>query len=163
MATVVVSQLVMVVHAEATTGGSSKKGFLKDCVKFTRKHLCQSIFLIKLQVSAVYFTKKKCRCFPWFQILSCEFCQFFKNALFTEQLRATASVKNQIWSFLNFFAQQTVYIASASLSITFLGIHLYCVNLPTFAFTPFLSYYCMLPVSKFRGLFWYIFYIIGFK
>ena len=32
---------------------SIKKGALRNCVKFTGKHLCQSLFLIKLQGSGL--------------------------------------------------------------------------------------------------------------
>ena len=46
---------------------SVKKGFLKNFIKFTGKHLCQSLFLIKLQASGLQLFKKKKlwhRCFP---------------------------------------------------------------------------------------------------
>ena len=53
-----------------------KIGVLKNFAKFTRKHLCQSPFLIKLQTLA--------------QMVSCEFCEIFKNIFFTEHLWTTA-------------------------------------------------------------------------
>ena len=47
---------------------SEKKGVLRNFVKFTGNHLCQSLFLIKLQA--------------W----GCEFCENFKNTFFIEHL-----------------------------------------------------------------------------
>ena len=43
-----------------------KKGILRSFVKFTGKHLCQSLFLIKLQPQPVTLLKKRLwhRCFP---------------------------------------------------------------------------------------------------
>ena len=52
--------------------------------KFTGKHLCQSLFLIKLikilliQVAVV-------------QVFFCEFCEIFNNTFFKEHLRVAAS------------------------------------------------------------------------
>ena len=45
---------------------SVKKGVLKKFVNFTEKHLCWSLFLIKLQVWACIFIKKRLQhwCFP---------------------------------------------------------------------------------------------------
>ena len=70
---------------------SIKKGALKNFTKFTGKHLCQSLFLIKLQalttkapewrhsgvffVKACNFIKKETLA----QVISCEFCKNFKN------------------------------------------------------------------------------------
>ena len=51
-------------QSEAATGGV-KKGVLKFLAKFTGKHLCDVFFY--------------------------EFCEVFKNTLFTEHLRATSS------------------------------------------------------------------------
>ena len=50
---------------EAATGGVKKKGVLKNFTKFTRKHLCKSLFLIQLQSQACNFIKKRLqhRCF----------------------------------------------------------------------------------------------------
>ena len=45
-----------------------KKGVLKDKVKFSGKHLCWSLFLIK-------FIEKETPA----QLVSCKFCQIFKN------------------------------------------------------------------------------------
>ena len=53
-----------------------KKGVLKKFARFTGKHPCQISFTIKLQET---------------QVLSCELCEIFKNTLFIEHLRPTAS------------------------------------------------------------------------
>ena len=50
-----------------------KKGVLKNFAKFTGKHLCQSFFLNKKETLT--------------QVLSCEFCEIFKNNFFIEHLR----------------------------------------------------------------------------
>ena len=39
-----------------------KKGVLRNSTKFTGKHLCQSLFLIKLQVSEHLYISMKCTC-----------------------------------------------------------------------------------------------------
>ena len=56
--------------------------------------------LIKLQASACNFIKKETP----LQVFSCEFCKIFKNTVFTEHLRATASVglflEKLFWGFL---------------------------------------------------------------
>ena len=49
-----------------------EKGLLKNFAKFIGKHLCQSLFLNKLQVSVL--------------------CENFKNSFFTEQLRTTGPI-----------------------------------------------------------------------
>ena len=49
-----------------------KKGFLRDFVKYTEKHLCQGL-LFKKETLA--------------QVFSCEFCEISKNNFFTEHLR----------------------------------------------------------------------------
>ena len=58
-------------------------GAFKKLTKFTGKHLCQSLFFNKvadlgLHIKGCNFIKK-------------EFCKIFKNTIFTEQLRKTAS------------------------------------------------------------------------
>ena len=57
---------------------SIKKGVVRNFVKFTRKHLCQSLF---------NFIRKE----TLVQVFSCEICEIFKNTFFTEHLRATSS------------------------------------------------------------------------
>ena len=74
----------------------NKKGVYKNFSKFTGKHLCQSLFLIKLQAGdevfiehlrkAVSVCKMDCPEFP------CEFGKIFKNIFFTEYLREIASI-----------------------------------------------------------------------
>ena len=56
-----------------------EKGVLRNFAKFTRKHLCQSLF---------NFIKRE----ALVQMFSCEFCEDFKNTFFTEHLRATAGL-----------------------------------------------------------------------
>ena len=62
---------------------------LRKFVKFTGKHLCQSLFLINLQAEAYNFIRKEA--LP--QVFSSEFCKISKNTFFTEYLRTTASGK----------------------------------------------------------------------
>ena len=65
-----------------------KKGVLRNFARFTEKHLCQSLFLLKfIRPQACNFIKKE----TLTQVFSCEFCEIFKNSLFTEHLQATAS------------------------------------------------------------------------
>ena len=69
---------------------SIRKAVLKNFVKFTGKHLCQSFFFNKvadLRPKACNFIKKETLA----QMLSCEFCKIFKNTFFTEHLWMTAS------------------------------------------------------------------------
>ena len=54
--------------------------------KFTEKHLCWSLFLIKLLILQPYLKKTLAKVF------SCEFCEIFKNTFFTEPFWKTASV-----------------------------------------------------------------------
>ena len=63
---------------------SLRKGVLRSFAKFTGKHLCQRLFLIKFQ--ACNFIKKESLA----QVFSYEFCEISKNT-FTEHLWATAS------------------------------------------------------------------------
>ena len=57
--------------------------------KFTRKHLCQSVFLNKIadQAWAYNFIKKETLA----QVFSCEFWEISKNTFFIEHLRMTIS------------------------------------------------------------------------
>ena len=65
-----------------------KKGVLRNVAKFTRKHLCQSLLLIKLQAwSLQLYIKKEILV----QVFSCEFCQISKNTFCTDYLWTTAS------------------------------------------------------------------------
>ena len=67
---------------------SVRKGVLRNFAKFTRKHLWQSLFLIKLQAWGLQLYVKKG---TLAQVFSCKFCEISKNAFFIGHLRATAS------------------------------------------------------------------------
>ena len=60
-----------------------RKGVLRNFASLTGKHLCQSLFLIKVAA----LLKKK----TLVQVLSCEFCEISKITFFTKHLWATAS------------------------------------------------------------------------
>ena len=60
---------------------SVRKGVLRNFAKFTRKHLCQSLFFDKF-AGQENLT----------QVFSCEFCEIFKDTCCTEEPRATASM-----------------------------------------------------------------------
>ena len=66
--------------------------WIEDGETLTGKHLWQSLFLTKLEAStSTYnFIKKETLA----QVFPCEFCEIFKNILFTEYLWATASEDN---------------------------------------------------------------------
>ena len=67
-----------------------KKGDLRNFVKFTGKHLCQSLFFNKvagLRPETCNFIKKETLA----QVISGEFYEISKNTIFTEHLWATAS------------------------------------------------------------------------
>ena len=81
-------------HPSSHRKCSLRKGVLRNFAKFTRKNLCQSLFIIKLQASASNFIKKRLT-----QVFPCEFCEISKNTLFTEHFGATAS--KQILSHTN--------------------------------------------------------------
>ena len=68
---------------------SVKKGVIRYFAKFTGKHSCQSLFLIKLQTLPATLLKKE----TLVQVFSYEFCEISKNTFFTEHLWATASVQ----------------------------------------------------------------------
>ena len=55
-----------------------EKGNFRNFAKFTGKQQCQSLFLMKLQTEACNFIKKETLA----QVLSCEFCEIFKNTFF---------------------------------------------------------------------------------
>ena len=56
----------------------SSGGVLRNFAKFTGKHMCESLFLIKLQDSACNFIKKETLA----QMSSCEFGKICKNTFF---------------------------------------------------------------------------------
>ena len=68
----------------ATRGALLKKSVLKNFANHTGKHLCWSLFLIKLQ--AYNFIKKRLQ-----HLFSSEICEIFNNIYFEEHLRVVAS------------------------------------------------------------------------
>ena len=70
---------------------SVKKGVLRNFLKFTGKHLCQSLFFNKVAGSACNFIKKETLA----QLFSCEFYEISKNPFFTEHVWATASLRQR--------------------------------------------------------------------
>ena len=64
-----------------------KKGDLRNLTKFTGKHLCQSLFLIKLQAWGLQLYYK----WDLNTGVFCEFCEVSKNIFFKEHLWTTAS------------------------------------------------------------------------
>ena len=83
-----IQRVVLALDRSSHRRCSLKKGGLGIFAKFTGKHLCQSLFLIKLQVEACNFIKKEALA----QVFFCEFCEISKNTFFTEHLRETACV-----------------------------------------------------------------------
>ena len=65
-----------------------KKCVLKNFTKFTRKHLRQSLFLNEAAGQDPETLLKK---ETLAQALCCEFCEVFKNTVFTEYLWTTVS------------------------------------------------------------------------
>ena len=57
-----------------------KIDFLKNFAKFSEKHLCRSVSFNQL------YLKRDSGI-----VVSCEFCEIFKNIIFREHLRTTAS------------------------------------------------------------------------
>ena len=76
-------------NLEATRRCFVRKDVLKNVAKFIGKHLCQSLFCIKMLALICNFIKNETLA----QLLSCEFCEISKNAFFKEHLWATASVR----------------------------------------------------------------------
>ena len=67
---------------------SSKQMLLQNFAIFTGKHLCWSLFLIKLRAFSYASTLLKES--PT-HVFCCEYCKFCKNNFFTEHLQTTAS------------------------------------------------------------------------
>ena len=63
-----------------------KKSVLKNFAKFTRKHLCQSLFFNKVAGLNLQVYKKETLAQGFF----CEFGKFFKSVFLTEQLQMIA-------------------------------------------------------------------------
>ena len=71
-----------------------KKGVLKNFAKFTGKHLCQSLFFIKVagMKPATLFKKETLA-----QVFSCEFCEIFKNKIFKNNCFCNSCIMFEIW------------------------------------------------------------------
>ena len=63
-----------------------KTDFLKNFAKLTEKHLLRSLFLISFKTTGFFQNETPT------QVFSSEFCETFKNNIFTEHLRTTAFV-----------------------------------------------------------------------
>ena len=57
-------------------------GTFKNFAKFTRKHLCRSLYFNKVVLQACYFIKKETLA----QLFSCESCKIFKNSFFIKKI-----------------------------------------------------------------------------
>ena len=77
-------------------GCSVKKGGLRNFAKFTGKHLCQSLFLIKLLVPAALLKKR-----PWYRFFPVNFATFFR-----EHIWATAF---GVWGHAWVPTRETIY------------------------------------------------------
>ena len=71
-----------------------KKGVLRTFAKFTGKHLCQCLFLMKLQAKACNFIKKETLA----QVFSCEFWESFKNTFSYRTALSTFSYSGCFWN-----------------------------------------------------------------
>ena len=68
-----------IIHGSSRLQMFLKTGVLKNFAIFTRKQLCQSLFLIKVAgLKAYNFIKKE---IP-IQVVFCEYCEIFKNSFF---------------------------------------------------------------------------------
>ena len=87
-----------------------KKNVLRNFARFTRKHLCQRLFLNKvtgLRPKACNFIKKKSLA----QVFSCEFCKISKNTFFHKTPLVAASERCRSFSYflLQVFFSQFCY------------------------------------------------------
>ena len=64
-----------------------RKGVLRNFVKFTGKHLCQSLFFNKVAGEGCNFIKKETLA----QVFSCEFYEISKNTFFHRKTPVAAS------------------------------------------------------------------------
>ena len=78
-----------------------KKGVLRNFGKFTGKHLCLSLLLIKLQASGLQLYKEETLA----QVFFCEFCEI-STPFFTEHLPWLLLKINKIWKLLIKFAKK---------------------------------------------------------
>ena len=103
-------------------------GVLKNIAKFSRKHLCWSFLLIKLQVSTCKFFKKTLqhRCFP---VLRNFWKQFFYITLLDDRLSNTIQISLYKYvSGLSIFYISTEWVVSANFV---LKLQIYCFFLHT--------------------------------
>ena len=77
---------------------SIKNMFLKISQKFTGKHLCQSLFLIKLQASSCNFIKKRL----WQRCFLVNFVKFLRMA-FLQNSFGRLLLKTSIYKYLQFW------------------------------------------------------------
>ena len=77
---------------------SVRKGVLRNSIKLTGKHLCQSLFFTKVAGRQSFFFNKVAAQRPatllkkrLAQVFSCKFCEISKNTFFTEHHWETAS------------------------------------------------------------------------
>ena len=66
---------IQTLHKSSRPEMFCKNGVLENFTKFTRKHLCQSLFLIRLQASGLQLYQKE----TLVQVFSCKYCEIFKN------------------------------------------------------------------------------------
>ena len=66
---------------------AATRGVLRNFVKLTGKHLCQSLFSNKLQVSGLQLYQKR----NFSTGVSCEFCEISKNTFFYKTPLVAAS------------------------------------------------------------------------
>ena len=85
---------------------SIKKCVLKSFAKFTGKRLCQSLFLTKAE--SFNFIKKETLA----QMLSCEYCEFFKNTFFTEYLSGRLLLFDQVCKEARVYFKQSMRVCN---------------------------------------------------
>ena len=85
-----------------------EKRCFRNFTKFTGKDLYQSHFLNKVAgLQACNFIKKETLA----QVLSCEFCEIFKNTFYTEHLWTTASIIMWIFTDICIVIVSTKFVA----------------------------------------------------
>ena len=87
-------------QSEAVTVGVMEKNVVfKNFANFAEKHLCCSLFLIKLVAGSC---RREClqRCWEETptQMFSFGICETFKSSYFEEHLRTTASAQSNMWN-----------------------------------------------------------------
>ena len=86
-----------------------EKGVLTNFAKFTRKHLCESLFLIKLLADTDNFIKKETLA----QVFFCEFYKIFKNTFSCRTPPVAAS---------NFYNNSGPFINKEKFSIKYISL-----------------------------------------